>query len=215
MSQVQAGVLSRLEDLLPNQIGSNRRWSQTAVERHIMLADRVVREAIENRYHQQEISLVAGTDTYDLDSEFIDVTSVEYASDGSTYDYYLRPATMNDLDRINLGWRSDGGVRPEFYDLLGAPGTPDSRILVYRSLSSVDAQTIRVTGIGIGGTTDDCPDDVQERCHVPFVMSVLLAKDDLGKAAKWLGRYREGVEYVRRRMRSRYSSGTVPTRMGW
>ena len=73
MSQVVSGVLEKLGDLLPNQIGTNRRWSTAAVTRHIMFADNLVREKTENRYHQQIIPLQEGevgdVVTYSLDNE--------------------------------------------------------------------------------------------------------------------------------------------------
>jgi hypothetical protein len=215
MSQVVSGVTEKLQDLLPGQIGANSRWTTTDVERHIMMADRAVRERIGNLLHRQEITLLADTSEYTLDSEFIDIVSVEFASDGSTYDEYLQPITLNDLDKINLGWRDDGGTRPEFYTVLSAPGLPTAKLLVYRPMSSVDAQTLRVTGYGIGSTTTDCPDDVQDKCHVPYVMAILLAQEDARAAAEWFGQYLGGCDEMRRRFRSRYSGGTVRTEFGW
>ena len=215
MSAVQANVLIKLQDLLPNQIGTNRKWATADVERHIMFADRLVRERTGNLYHQQEISLVADTLEYALDSEFIDIVSVEFASDGSTYDWYLRPVTLDDLDKISLSWRDDGGTRPEFYTLIGAPGISRTKVLIYRQMSAVDSQTIRVTGIGMGATDSDCPSDVQNKCHVPHVMAVLLAKENPQLAAEWFGKYLQGCEVVRRRTLSRYAGGTSRVGVGW
>jgi len=215
MSQVVSGVTQKLQDLLPGQIGANSRWTTADVERHIMMADRAVRERIGNLLHRQEISLVADTSEYTLDSEFIDIISVEYAADGSTYEYYLNPVTLDDLDKINIGWRADGGTRPEFYTVLSAPGYPVAKLLIYRPLSSVDSQTLRVTGYGIGASTTDCPDDVQSKCHVPYVMSILMAHQDPRAAAEWHGQYLGGCDEVRRRFRNRFSGGTVRTEFGW
>ena len=215
MSAVQAGVLQKVQDLLPNQIGSNRRWSTTGVERHIMFADRLVRERTGNLYHQQEIDLVQDQLAYTLDQEFIDIVSVEFASDGSTYDWYLRSVTLDDLDKISLSWRDDGGTRPEFYTLLSTPGMPTAQVQIYRPMTAVDSQTILVTGLGMGGTTTTCPDDVQNKCHVPHVMSVLLAKGKPQEAAQWYSKYRDGCDIVRRRTLSRHSKGTSRVRVGW
>ena len=215
MSQVVSGVTQKLQDLLPSQIGSNLRWSTSDVERHIMMADRAVRERTENLFHRQEITLLADTAEYTLDSEFIDIVSVEYAADGSTYDYYISPVTLSDLDKINIGWRADGGGRPEFYTVLSAPGLPTAKIQVYRPMTAVTAQTIRVTGIGVGATTTDAPDDIQSKCHVPYVMALLKAGDAPSEAAKWFGEYLGGCGEIRRRTRSKYATGLSRTEVGW
>ena len=215
MSQVVTGVLQKLQDLMPGDIGDNLRWSTSDVERYTILADRAVRERTENLYHRQTINLVQDTLEYSLDTEFIDIVSVEYASDGSTYDYYLRPITLDDLDKISLSWRDDGGVRPEFYTVLSAPGMAITKLLVYRPMTSVDSQTLRVTGIGIGTGTTAVPDDVQGKCHVPYVMAILMASDAPQKSAEWFGQYLSGCDEVRRRTRSRYSQGVSNVRFGW
>ena len=214
-SAVQAGVLAKIQDLLPNQIGTNRRWAQADVERHIMYADGLIRERVGNLYHQQEITLLADTREYAIDSEFIDIVSVEYALDGSTYDWYLKPLTLDDLDKISVRWRQDGGDRPRFYTLLGAPGVPTSKIQIYQPPTASTGSSVRVTGIGSGATTTTCSDDIQNKCHVPHVMAVLLAKSDPKQAANWFGKYQSGVEEVRRRTLSKLSKGSVDVRIGW
>lgn len=50
MSQLVTGVTQKLQDLLPDQIGTNRRWDSTTLERLIMLADRAVRERTETSF---------------------------------------------------------------------------------------------------------------------------------------------------------------------
>jgi len=180
-----------------------------------MYADGLVRERIGNLYHQQEISLLADTLEYSLDAEFIDIVSVEYASDGSTYDWHLNPLTLDDLDKISVRWRQDGGDRPRFYTLIGAPGVPTSTIQVYQPPTSTTGSTVLVTGTGIGISTTTCSDDIQNKCHVPHVMAVLLAKSDPKAAANWFGQYKKGIEEVRRRTISKLSKGSVDVRIGW
>lgn len=215
MSEVVSGVTEMLQDLMPGQIGTNARWTSAQVERHIMMADRAVRERLENRYHQQEIALVDATSEYTLDSEFIDIVSVEFASDGSTYDYYLSPVTFDDLDKIDIGWRNNGGSRPEHYALISAPGLPSAKIRIYRPIATVSAETIRVTGIGIGASDTEVNDDILSKCHLPYVMASLKAAEDPRAAARYFQEYLIGVEEVRRRTRSRYSAGTIRTEVGW
>ena len=163
----------------------------------------------------QTIPLVANTIEYALDSEFIDVFAVEFAADGSTYDYYLKPATLDDLDMISLSWRDDGGTRPDYYCLVGAPGTPTSTILIHRKMTSVDAQTIRVWGHRVGATTTTVPDDVQRAAHVPYVMAMLKAGEDPREAAMWYGRFINGCEEVSRRTVSRYAAGFMNVDVGY
>ena len=219
MSQVVSGVLEKLKDMLPNQIGTNRRWSDASVERHIMFADRLVRERVGNLYHQQIITLRAYDEdvasVYDLDDEFIDIISVEYASDGSTYDWYLKPATLDDLDKLSLSWRGGPRLRPERYTLLGTPGAHTTTLQVYGEPTTVGVDTLKVTGLGTGATTSDCADDIQGKCHVPHVMSVLLAKQNPNEAASWFTKYLDGCETVRRRTISKYSQGTNQVGVGW
>lgn len=215
MGELVSGVTQKLQDLLPGQIDANGRWTTTAVERHIMMADRAVRERLENRYHQQEIDLVADTAEYTLDSEFIDIVSVEYAADGSTYDYYLSPVTFDDLDKLDIGWRDNGGSRPEYYTVISAPGLPAAKIHVYRPMTDVDSQTIRVTGIGLGATDTEVNDDIQAKCHVPYVMAILKATEDPKQAADWFRQYLDNCEEIRRRTRSRYAYAPNKTEVGW
>jgi hypothetical protein len=215
MSQVVSGVTQKLQDLLPGQIGTNLRWTTSDVERHIMLADRAVRERTGNLYHQQEITLANDTAEYTLDSEFIDIVSVEFASDGSTYDDYLKPVTLDDLDKISLNWRDDGGTRPDYYAVLSAPGLPTAKILVYRKIATVDAQTIRVTGLGIGTSTTTVSDDVQQRCHVPYVMAILYAHENPRRSAELFGEFLGNCDEVRRRTLSKYANGPARIEVGW
>jgi hypothetical protein len=223
MSQVYTGVLEKLQDLLPGQIGTNRRWSTEAVERHIALADRAVRERIENYETYQDITLQAGVRVYNLDSTFIDVFAVEYAADGATFDHDVLPATFEDFDRLSIRWRDDGGTKPEFYTLLSAPGTPSSQILIHRPMTSVDGtETLRVWGHHRGDDWyDDAtngqyqPDDIQMSCHVPYVMAILVAGEDASAASQWYDRFLSGIDKVSRRTVSRYSQGSRNSRVGY
>lgn len=211
MSQVVSGVTEKLQDLMPGKIGSNARYETSSVERLIMLADRAVRERTSNLYHQQEITLVTNQSEYTLDSEFIDVVSVEYASDGSTYDESLESVTLDDLDKFDFNWRNVGGIQPECYTLLSAPGTPTAKILIWQPLASAGVQTIRVTGRGIGTSTAVVPDDVQAKCHVPYVMAMLTASEPQ-KAATWFARFLNGCDEVASRTRNKYVENPVRVR---
>lgn len=211
MSQVVTGVTQKLQDLLPNQIGSNRVWTTDQLERYILLADNAVSERVEKFLHSQEIELIADTAEYTLDSEFVSVVAVEYVDASGDY-WPLRPATFDDFDRMNMGWRDDLGTRPEFYTLVSAPGRPTAAIHIYRPMSSVTDEIINVYGVG---TNPGAPDHVQENCHVPYVMAMLTAKSDPRQAAMWFGRFQAGCEKMARRSVSKYAENPVDLRVGW
>ena len=163
----------------------------------------------------EEISLTDDTHEYALDSKFIQVMTVEFASDGSSYDQHLKPASMQELDNISRRWRLDRGTRPERYVLLSTPGqqsvtagdTNGSRILIYRPLATAGSSTIRVQGWGIGATTTVVPDDIQERVLVPHVMAVLRAPQDAAKAVAYYKKFLGGCDEIRGRYTQPYADG--------
>jgi len=213
MSAVVANVLLKLHDFLPGQIGDNRRWSTELVEALIMAADSVARERCETFVLEQEITLTDAENTYDLNSKFISVDQVEFSTDGSAYDDYLNPATMIELDQESAYWESDRGTQPDKYVLLCAPGVPEttsgasdgSAIIIYPSISSCDAQTIKVIGLAQGINTDNVPDEVQDLVYVPYVMSILLSSAKPDEAVE---RFQESLSGVKK-VSSRFSDPYV------
>lgn len=212
MSALQSGSLAKLQDLLPNQIGSNRRWPTALVEDLIMLAARAAAERIGFMHREQEIDLTDGTSEYTLDSEFISVVRVDYASsapDGgsglSTYDDYLEATTFSKFDEYRRSWRSDTGVRPEWYTLLSTPGTPAASIFIYPPIATVGGQRIRVKGLGIPAVGTTVHEDIQDRFIVPYVMSMLYATEDEDMAAQYMGEVESAVPSLRGRYASEYS----------
>lgn len=202
MSQVLTGVRAKLDNLYPGQIGANRRWSESYIESLIMAADKAVRERCETLLISQVIPLVADQAYYDLDSDFISIVSVEYSSDGTNYDDELNPVTYEDLDLRTQRWRDDTGTWPFEYTLLSAPGMPaavPSQIMIYRTMSAVSSQQIRVNGYGIGTTTTDQPDDVQYACHLPFVMGLLSVPGDVKAAVGMYQKFLSGCDSLRDR----------------
>jgi hypothetical protein len=216
MSQVVSGVLEKLQDLLPDQIGDNARWTTSDVERHIMLADRAFRERSESLYNDAVPQVRDTYYEYTLDTDMIDVISVEFSADGSVYDDYLKPITLEDLDKINPKWRSDGSSKPEYYVLLGTPGFSGCRIILYPIMSDIsDSPTMRIVGHSIGATTDYVPDDIQETCHVPYVMSILKANESPREAVDWHRQFLDGCEEAKKRYRNKFRQNPGTARMGW
>ena len=215
MSQVVTGVTAKLQTLLPGQVGV--RWPSATVSVLAMAADAAFKQRVAQYVITQEISLQADTLVYDLDSDFIRITSVEFSSDGTNYDYYLKAATLEDLDKINLSWRDDRGTEPEFYYLLSCPGIyadsggPDngSQIHIYRPLSSVDSETIKVIGIGLGATTDYVDDATQDECHVNYCLSLMTAHEDVAMAQEYMNEFERGCQRARARYQNPYAETTV------
>ena len=225
MSAVVSGVKAKLELRLPGQIGTNRQWSDTYIETLCLAAAHAACERIGFLWVSEEISLVDDTNEYALDSKFISVETVEFATDGSSYEQHLKPATMQELDSISRRWRLDRGTRPERYVLLSAPGTDatsvgatdGSRIIIYRPLSSAGSSTIRVQGWGIGTASTKVPDDVQERVHVPYVMAVLRSQHDPAEALDYYRKFVSECDKVRGRFQQPYADGTrvFGSGVGW
>ena len=118
MSQIQSTALTRLQELFPDHIGDNRRWSLGMVNNLIMLAARDAWERIGLQHGYEEISLVDDQAEYTLDVKFISVTRVEFSSQepeegaSSVYDFILEGATFGDFDQDTVTRRGVRGVRP-------------------------------------------------------------------------------------------------------
>jgi|GEM_PF-5047628 len=215
MSAVVTGVKAKLADLLPDQIGSGKRWSDALVGGYIMAADAAVRDRCETLWYSQAIDLVDDQIEYDLNSRFITIKSVEFSSDGTNYDDFLQPATLGDFDDVSQLWRLDRSARPEFYALLSAPGLPDTtgsaddsaKIVIYRGISSTSGEKIRVNGYGIGLTSSAVPDDIQYKVHVPYVMAMLLAHQDTRSAVASYREFQRGCIEARARFTNKHPGG--------
>ena len=137
---------------------------------------------------------------------------------------WTRPASETDIDegepRLFSGLNTPlekgqkgkfGGESASFeYVLESTPGMPavkPSRIMIYRPMSGVSAQTIRVNGYGVGGTTTVVPDDVQYACHLPFVMSLLSVPADVQKAVGLHRKFTSGCTKFRGRFVTQTAAG--------
>jgi len=217
MSAVVTGTQAKLEALLPNKIGDNKTFTDAYVQELIMAGFYDVAEKTGVLTVTQSISLTANALLYDLDSSFIDVGSVEFKSDGTNVDGALTAVTLSDLDRKSRKWRDDRGTRPEYYSLLSAPGIPEtstdardgSQILVWRPMSTVDAEIITINGIGIGNTSTSLPQDVQRLALVPYCLSHLKAQSDPQAAVRFRHLYNSGWKKIRGRYASRYTETFV------
>ena len=216
MSAVVTGTKAKLEKLLPDMIGDNKTYSSAFVEELIMAGFYDVCERIELLPASEDVTLEADTLEYDLTGKFIEITSVEWVPGDVNREGHLKAVTLGDLDKMSRKWRDSRGSEPEYYSLLSAPGMPEtstdagdgSRILIWRPLSSVSDDKLRVTGFIAGTTTTTTPEDVQRLCITPYVMSHLMAVRDPAKAQHYFGKFEEGCERVRGRFGHKYDETT-------
>lgn len=219
MSAVVAGVKAKLALKLPGQIGTNRQFSDTYVETLILAAAHAAAERIGYQWGLQEITLVNNQSEYALSSNFIEVLSVDFSADGTSYTRHLSPVTMHGLDKINTNWRDDRSSEPNRYALLSTPGLQSQttellavntgKILVYPAMSTAGGAKIRVAGHIIGTTTTSLPDGVLERVHVPYVMSILRSTQNPQDSAAWYQEFVSECDKARARFVNQYIEGTV------
>jgi hypothetical protein len=183
-------VLAKLQKRLPNQIGTNRQWTTTYISSLTLAAAHAAEERIGMTWVSSAISLTNGANEYAVPTTFIEVVSVEFSLDGTTYTRHLDACTLDDLDGLSMTWRDDTGSEPTRYALLSTPGTQGvaspqgARIIIHRKLATAGSAKIRLNGWGIGTAATTVPDDVQERVLVPYIMAILRAEHDV-REAKW------------------------------
>ena len=221
MSAVVAGVLAKLQSRLPGQIGTNRQWSTSYVSSLILAAANAAEERIGMTWTSQTITLVDGTNEYNLESKFIEVCAVEFALDGTTFTRELKACTFDDLDAISLSWREDEGLEPERYALFSTPGTQyvsaagtgkGCRIIIHRAMSTAGGAKLKVSGWGIDTAATNIPVDVQERVIVPYCMAVLRAEHDVREAKMHYEKFLTACEQIKGRFISAYVEN--PVRLG-
>lgn len=215
MGLVLDGVRAKVQAALPDQIGTNTRWDTTTIDTLIKAVDRIVRERVEASHDTAVISLTDATVGYEIPVNFITITKVEFALDGTNYDWLLQPRSLTDLDSISYTWRTDRSARPDFYSLLSAPGVLSdsggsipSKIYLTPVPAVAGSATIRLSGLAVPEvgdyTTARVPDDVQVRCHVPLVLANLLAVQEPELAFQYYQRGREGIREMANRFKSQY-----------
>ena len=222
MGTVLGTGLQMVKDLLPEQVGTNKRWTDAFVQAVIACADRAVRERIGVHFHTQVITLANDTATYDLDPEFVSIDTIEFSTDGTTYDWRLEAQSLKGMSDRMPAWRDSRGTRPDLYALLSTPGTQGqaspaivpSQVVIYPCLASVTSETIRVTGSAVIGNTTDLATatvgtDILKKCHLPYVLSVLYAVESPERAQVEYDNFIVGCQTVKSRFGAQ---GETPSR---
>ena len=219
MSNVLAGMIEKVKAKLPDQIGLNSRWTDDLLKSIIIAADRATRDLCEVHRLTTGIALTDDTISYDVPTNYISIDKVEFSLDGTNYDWLLQSRSMADLDTVSHTWRTDRSTRPDFYTLVSAPGVQansddyiPSQLLVYPALTAAGSAKIRVTGVAVPTAglyvhpfaPAVMPDDVQSKCMVPYVLSVLYATKSPARSAEEYRKFKSGCESVRNRFRSTY-----------
>lgn len=217
MSTILTDGLDMVKGMVPGLVGTNKRWTDDLVSTLLVAADREVRERLLVHTHEQEIALADDDASYTLDPEFVGITLVEFALDGTTYDWTVRAASYADMDAAHFKWRSARNARPEMYFISSTPGVPTASIVLYPCPSTAGSSKIRVSGPGVvpvaSQSTATMPLDVLKKCHVPFVLAVLYSKEAPETASQYYQSFEEGCEIVsdrfyRNQMNNRPSMGT-------
>jgi hypothetical protein len=208
VSAVGSGVLDKLQRRLPNQIGTNRQWTTSYISSLILAAAHAAEERLGMTWVSSEVAMTNNTSEYPLDSKFIEVVTVEFALDGTTYQRELEAVTFEDLDHINLNWRDDTGQEPTRYALLSTPGTQSvtdatplsgSRIVIHRKMGTAGSAKIKVSGWGIGTAASNVPDGAQERVFIPYILSILRAEHDVKEANWFYDKFLTGCDEIKGR----------------
>lgn len=179
---------------------SANRWSDARIKTAAHLADLAVCEFGDAVYASYEIELVDGAMYYDLPSDIVDVRSVEYSSDGVTYDTLLKAISIQELDRISTTWQDDTGTSPSVYVLLSVPSSGRySRILLWRPVSATSGEKVRVnyTKCRVEKADLDAVSAQQDAIHglyVPYSLALLYAADNASMAAEYMGEYRRNID---------------------
>lgn len=222
MPTVLSDGLTMVKGMMPGLIGTNKRWTDALVQTLLVAADRQVRERLGIHTHEQEIALADNDASYSLDPEFVGISLVEFALDGTNYDWKLRAASYDEFDAAHYKWRTLRNSRPDAYYLASAPGvqagsTNYSQIVLYPCPSTAGSAKIRVSGPGVVAVSDQAtataPLDVMKKCHVPFVQAVLYHKESPELSAQYLQEFDSGCailrdRYYKNQMIDRPSRGT-------
>lgn len=215
MGALISGVTSLVRAMAPDH---ENRWSDDLIESAIFLADTAIREEADVEWASYEISLVDGAIYYALPTEVIGVSSVEFSTNGTLYDEWVYPVTMQDMDEISYTWETDTGTRPEMYFLQSAPGTTNySKIALWRPIVTVGSQKVRVNYTKCVATVGDLsaatmPDDIQQEVYLPYVLFLLMVAVNPQEAAAYLAQYKNRIGWARSRFSHKLARPTYPPR---
>lgn len=201
-SDLQTGSLAKIKEIVPNQIGENRRWSESLVNGLVALVAGVISDSVGFTHASTDFALIGNQSEYSLPTSYISITRVIF-NNGLSDSYEIDPATFNDFDNVNMAWRNDRSSRPQMYTIEGTPGSTDAQIVIYPCLATTDGSTFTIRGVAIG--SGDMMDDIQDKAIVPYVLAMLYAWEEIDKALMYWQEASEGVW----ELRSQYANETM------
>jgi len=204
MTLLVDSVIAKVRSTAP---GTGTRWPDSALQKLVHAADCSISEAAEKAWSTHDISLLADAFYYALPEDVIAVKSVTYSSDGTNFDDgVLLPMTYDKLDGLSLTWMDDRGTQPHHYWLLSCPGVIGySKIGVYRAMSTVTSEQIRVTYLAC--TPDNnatfealaTPDAewIEDDIYVPYVLAHMAAPVEPKLAKMYMDRFWKNLPEAR------------------
>ena len=211
MGNIVTEVTQKIRDRVPDSAG---RWEDSHIRSMLHLADLAIKEEAESYWGTETISLQSGSLYYGLPESIIAVRAVEFSTDGSDYDYRLKPITYDKLDRVDGNWMNATATIPEHYLLISAPGVEGySRIMIWRPIASVTNETIRLQCLkcfpenNLSFVAATAPGEIQDRLYVPYTLALLYGTIDPRRASSYMEEYGQNVSDVASRYGSRYEEG--------
>lgn len=200
---VASETISRVRAILPD---SESRFSDALLTQYATMADSLVRERTGMTMTYYDISLTPRTIYYGLPSDVIQIKGVLYSGDGTTFDDgTLNPVSFRDLDEVARFWKDETGSRPEYFGVLGTPGTPGCYLFIWRPVVDT-GKAIRVNYLGT--SSSDMESRYIDLAVLPYVMSLIYAQDDFRLFNYWFGKYQDGVEKISREFSGRLGEST-------
>ena len=211
-----SSVTEKVRNLAPDR---TNRWDDAFIRKLVHAADCAIKEEAGSSWGSTDIALLDNVAYYTLPTNVVAVGKVEFSLDGTTFDDgLLKPITYKTLDEdLSRTWRDDRGTQPHHYLLLSTPGIHNySKILIWRPVSSVTSETIRVhfTQCYPHNTSDfsdqTVPEEVEDLAYVPYVLALLYAPEDHDQFKDYWFESLDGILRVRTKYGSQYGEGLGP-----
>jgi hypothetical protein len=192
--------------------GTSDHWSSELIQSFVHAADCLIKEEAESSWTTQEIDLLSEASYYPYSEQTIAIRFIDMATDGTNFDDgALEPIGYDDLDAGGAKWVDDRGSQPDYYVMLGTPGVPDSRVMIYRKISGVTTEKIRLWVLKCIPDNDatfeaeTVPEVIEDRVYLPLVLALLYADNDNNAFTRYMDEYSQNIVLVKDYYRSKYT----------